>query len=175
MATTITDRLSSVAATTITDRVPGGDYFGQFYFKANYFKVRYLHGALTVSSTSTDRISGTPGRQHFHPGHPKCWCVADSAGAIAASYNITSVTDVDVGTITFTIATDFSSANWAASLNVRDTQHAENGALLSAQIISQAAGTIGAVNVDVADADASVNVALNDPIQWHLIGCGDQA
>ncbi len=58
----------------------------------------------------------TPGRQHFHPSAAKCWgYVTYSGGAptLQASYNITSITDSGVGDLTVTIATDFSSANYA--------------------------------------------------------------
>lgn len=67
------------------------------------------------TGTST-AVAVTPGVQHSHPSAAKFWAfVTYSAGAptVAASYNLTSVTDNAAGDITFNIATDFSSANWA--------------------------------------------------------------
>ena len=60
----------------------------------------------------------TPGRQVFHPGHPKAWgniAMVSGTPTLDASYNITSIADTDVGRITVTIATDFSSTNYAVT------------------------------------------------------------
>ena len=56
----------------------------------------------------------TPGRQHYHPSALKAWAVATvSAGvpSVAASYNVTSVTDTGTGDITFNLTTAFSALN----------------------------------------------------------------
>ena len=62
-----------------------------------------------------------PATQHHHPSAAKGWCVCDSNGAIAASYNVSSITDGGTGVVTFTWETDFSSGNYvivgAATLN----------------------------------------------------------
>ena len=62
-------------------------------------------GASTTVYTS-------PGRQQFHPSASKAWVRFDSAGTVAASYNITSITDSGAGDWTVNIGTDFSSANY---------------------------------------------------------------
>jgi hypothetical protein len=64
------------------------------------------------TATSTTTVV-SPGRQHFHPSAAKCWLKCDHAGAVQASYNITSITDTGAGVVTVTIATDFSSADYA--------------------------------------------------------------
>ena len=134
-------------------------------------------GGLTAAAQSdmetatSVALGSTPGRQHYHPGHPKVWCVADAAGNIDASYNMTSVTDNGTGSITFTIATDFSSANWAASINIRDSDHTGT-TMYSSEIVSQAAGTLAAKNMRHG---SSGDPAVSDPSQWYLIGLGDQA
>lgn len=56
-----------------------------------------------------------PGRQQFHPGHPKAWIVFNGTGtpAIIASYGMdgaTPITDNGVGNYTLKVATPFSSA-----------------------------------------------------------------
>jgi hypothetical protein len=63
-------------------------------------------------AASSTTVFTSPGRQHFHPGVAKAWVRFNAAGTIAASYNITSVTDNGVGTWTVNIGTDFSSANY---------------------------------------------------------------
>jgi hypothetical protein len=66
----------------------------------------------TATSTTT---SVTPGRQQFHPSAAKAWVRFNSAGTVAASYNITSITDSGIGDWSIVIATDFSSANYGAA------------------------------------------------------------
>lgn len=66
-----------------------------------------------ASSTST---VVTPGRQHFHPGHPKAWALVTISGGtptLVSSYNVSGITDNNVGDITITFTTALSSANYA--------------------------------------------------------------
>lgn len=67
------------------------------------------------SSTS---VYVSPGVQQFHPSASKAWAmIAWSAGtpSLSASYNVTSVTDTDVGRVTVNFTTAFSSANYAGA------------------------------------------------------------
>jgi len=48
-----------------------------------------------------------------HTAAAKAWANFNASGTVAASYNITSVTVNGTGDYTVTIATDFSSANYA--------------------------------------------------------------
>ena len=72
--------------------------------------------ALAVQSdqetgTSTTKLV-TTAVQQFHPCAAKAWAIADYAGALAASYNISSVTDGGTGIQTFNFTVAFSSANY---------------------------------------------------------------
>lgn len=75
----------------------------------------------------------------------KAWGKADAAGAVSASYNLTSVTDTGTGVITWNIATDFSSANYAVVAGFQATTF--NGSL---RISAQAAGSLGVTVTDFA-------------------------
>lgn len=69
----------------------------------------------------------TPGRQHLHPSAPKVWGYVTISGGtptLAASYNVTSITDVGTGIFDVVIATDFSSANYAV---IATGQHTAGG------------------------------------------------
>lgn len=67
-------------------------------------------------------VSVTPGVQHYHPSAAKAWGVfAGSSGTLSASYNITSVVRNALGDYTVTIATDFSSANYAIALGIESS------------------------------------------------------
>ena len=68
----------------------------------------------TATSTTT---AVSPGRQQFHPSAAKVWAYVTVSGGtptLAASYNVSSITDTSAGNVTITIDTDFSSANYAA-------------------------------------------------------------
>lgn len=118
------------------------------------------------TATDTGRAV-PPGRQQYHPGHPKCWgkvAVSGGTPSISASYNMTSITDSGTGFLTGTIATDFSSANWALTCSY------EWGSAtgVSIEITSQAAGTFA---IKARDSDSNSAV---DPDAWHFVGHGDQ-
>lgn len=126
----------------------------------------------TAAATQAEQETGTsttvyvsPGRQHFHPGHPKCWGMATVSGGtptLQTSYNITSITDNGSGDITFTIATDFSSANWACLATV------DKSTAVRVQLLAQTAGT---VRLSCNNSGGT----STDPDAWHMMGLGDQA
>src|SRR3990167_4959415 len=71
------------------------------------------------TGTATDLLV-SPGRQAFHPGHPKCWAMVTVSGGtptLQTSFNIASITDTATGRLTVTIATDFSSANCCCNVS----------------------------------------------------------
>lgn len=89
-----------------------------------------------LEAASSTMLIVTPGRLHFHPSAAKAWVKWNNAGTIAASYNVTSMTDNGTGNFTITIATDFSSANYVGVAMVFDT-----GVTQVAHEASQFAGT----------------------------------
>lgn len=126
--------------------------------------------AGTMVAVQADQEAGTslikavaPGVQHFHPSAAKVWCAANSAGAIADSFNMTSVTDNGTGDITFTYATDFASGS-VASL----TFGAVTVARLFSNIDPQNAGSVRSVCRDTSQTGV-------DPTLWSHVAFGDQA
>lgn len=122
-------------------------------------------------AAATNGVFVTPGRQQFHPSACKGWAEADSAGAVAASYNLTSVTDDGVGLITFTWGTDFSSTAYCAVASIK----IDFGA---------AAATTYAIGIDNTNFMAGAthctaarvsDGALIDPNHWMIVAFGDQA
>jgi hypothetical protein len=99
------------------------------------------------------------------PGVAKFYVKFNPSGTIqGTAYNTTSVADNGTGDWTVTIATDFSSANWACSCTI------ETGYTRSANIASsggQAAGTLQVRSTDN-------NGTLSDGVFMHVIGLGDQ-
>jgi hypothetical protein len=114
-------------------------------------------------------VAVTPSVQHLHPSAAKCWATITYSGGtptLAASYNITSITDTGAGQLTITIATDFSSADWAA---IAMAVSSFASAVLSTVIQSQAAGSvqIGTFQESVGFADQASRI--------NFVGFGDHA
>lgn len=113
------------------------------------------------AGSSTSKIV-TPGRVQFHPSAAKFWVRASTAGVIADSYNVTSVTDTGVGILDITINADFSSSSWlpvAAQL--------PSGASISVAS-SVAAGTVRLSCFTTFDGNTA------DPAIWGVVGFGDR-
>lgn len=122
-----------------------------------------------VAATQAQQEAGTnitdfttPGRQHFHPGHPKAWLKCGITGNINASYNITSVTDAGIGLASIAINTNFSSVNYAIAAGVEGSS-----LVLGVDATSQTAGAFGLNSRDLTG-------TLTDPVSYYFIACGDQ-
>lgn len=80
-------------------------------------------GGGTANFLRADVSWAVPPTDITLPSACKVWgYVTVSAGAptLAASYNVTSITDTGVGVLDVTIATDFSSVNWSNVATVND-------------------------------------------------------
>lgn len=67
-----------------------------------------------MEAASSALLAVTPGRQHFHPAHPKAfvkWSGATPAADV--SHNVSSITDGGAGLPTINFMTAFSTANYA--------------------------------------------------------------
>jgi len=131
-----------------------------------------------MEAAASVAVASTPGRQHFHPGHPKAWLRFNAAGTIAASHNIASVTDSGTGDWTVNIATDFSSGNYCG------VGFAGVGAATGSsgwdQLGIDAASAAGTFNVGYFSAAGSQDTpttARADPTidELHVTFLGDQA
>jgi hypothetical protein len=119
--------------------------FGQLVagaFANNTVPYAALANAATAAQSDMETGSSTalivtPGRQHFHPGHPKASAKFNSSGVVARSFNVASVTDNGTGSWSPQIATDFSDADYDIEPGVL------NATGLLCQVNSQAAGSFG--------------------------------
>ena len=107
--------------------------------------------AALEAETNEDTYA-PPDLLKHNPGMAKAWVKFDRAGTVNASQNITSITDTGAGDWTVTIATDFSSVNYAVIVTYRaDDGNLERWFCTGAQ----AAGTIQILtddhNGDIAD------------------------
>lgn len=117
------------------------------------------------TSTSTTTWVA-PGVQQYHPSAAKCWgyiTVSGGTPTLAASYNVTSIADTAVGRVTVTIATDFSTANYACMVTCVIT----GSVAYVGQTVSVAAGTI---EIQC----SQPGVGLTDPVAYSFVMYGDQ-
>ena len=119
--------------------------------------------------TATDTTLGvTPRAANWHPGMAKCWgCVTTSGGTptLQTSWNITSITDSGLGLLTVTIATDFSSANYAICATVR-YQTSPYDLVVNNTTISAGSFQLSAYS--------PFNVLQVDPLNYFFACFGDQ-
>ena len=109
----------------------------------------------TATSTAT---FVAPGTQHYHPSAAKAWVRFNAAGTVAASYNITSITDTGAGDWTVNIGTDFSSANYCGVVN-------GGAATGPVPLVYNVAGTraAGAFQINAYAENSGVRDTLTDP------------
>jgi hypothetical protein len=122
------------------------------------------------TGTSTAR-NVAPGRQHFHPGHPKCW-VRIPPDLNYSGYNITSVT-LAAGLATITIGTDFSSADWVCQAHCKRSATSLTVTNLKYAAVRSATQAAGSVVVEVWDGTATTAVQEH-PETYYMSGFGDQ-
>ncbi len=104
--------------------------------------------------------------------HARFWVKAGVTGNILDSFNVTSLTDVGAGVLTVTIATDFSSANWAYGVSVENADATIDAvADLLVCMVANASPAAGSVQVLAA---SPAGTAAADPVSWSVIGFGSQ-
>jgi hypothetical protein len=73
-----------------------------------------------MEAASSNTVAATPGRTQNHPGVCKIWVSNNATGTTAeASYNLASTARPGNGRYTITVATDFSSAEYAIVLGLQ--------------------------------------------------------
>jgi hypothetical protein len=121
------------------------------------------------TGTAVDKLV-TPGRQQFHQSAAKMWGYVTVSGGTptlqSPSYNITSITDTAAGRLTVTIATDFSSANWALCPGPGITGESVG------VTINWDSGAFAAGSFEIRSRRSS-DGALTDPGAWSFAGFGD--
>lgn len=102
--------------------------------------------------TGTSLITAvSPGRFQFHPGATKGWILADNAGGIGNSYNVTSVADNGPGDLTVSWATDFSTADSSISATPLSS-----AAIANIRVAASAAGSVQTLNTNSANSAADI-------------------
>jgi len=127
--------------------------------------MRTVSDAEQEAGTENTRIV-TPGRQHLHPCAAKAWAYITTSGGTPSldhDYNIASLNDDGVGTITISIETDFSAANYAPVFGFADGN--------SVAIMKYASIAVGSIQLRFSNAGDTVNY---DPTSFGVALFGDQ-
>lgn len=124
------------------------------------------------AGTATNKYV-TPQGVNWHPGACKFWVKCGVTANVLNSWNVTSLTDNGTGDVTVTIATDFSSVDYAAFVTAEmtaTTYGVANAREAHVRSGGQAAGTL---RCDCIDNTATTNL-IKDPTAWSIGGFGDQ-
>lgn len=135
--------------------------FGTLNDTGGSFAEAAIQSEMEAASSTT--LAVTPGRQHFHPGHPKVWAhitVSGGVPSLSTSYNVTSIADTAVGQVTVTIATDFSGTSWAPLEATNQFHPAVQNSIAAGSVVLQALDS---------------SHTLVDPSFYSFAGLGDQA
>ena len=125
-----------------------------------------------METASSNVLVPTPGRMHYHPGVAKCWgYVTYSAGTptLAVNYNITSIADDGTGLLGVTIATDFSTANYALTAT---GSVASPGSVGGSPVEDSDARAAGAFQLQYTD---HAGGTTTDPVSIGFMAFGDLA
>lgn len=131
--------------------------------------------ATMETGTSTTQTPSV-GTLKYHQGVAKVFAVTTVSGGTptldAGSYNMTSVTDTATGRCLHTIATDFSSANWALTCGNEST---DTGAVVTGSTARDVHGELGKAAGTIALRCSDVAGNMRDPTSWSFAGFGDHA
>jgi len=124
-----------------------------------------------MEAASSNTVSATPANTKYHPGVAKLWLKVGAlfnANTIMASYNVTSTTE-GTGTLTVTIATDFSSGEYVVVATPQYSQpnNAYDKITLGVSRGNMAAGSFALCSVNYTN-------VLTDPDYYLCAAFGDQ-
>jgi len=97
------------------------------------------------------------------------YVLANTSGGVGTTYNVTSVTDVGVGVLTVTIATDFSAADYVIANNIINSVGGSAASTLALNVRNPLA--VGSFTADIVNLST---FAGTDPILWNFTAFGDQ-
>lgn len=118
---------------------------------------------------ATDLIAPvTPGRQKFHPSAAKGWGVWSNSGVIQASYNIGSITDVNVGVHIVNWTVPFSTPAYSVAANALFNP---NGSAAGSRVMHVASLLTGSTSLTCVNASTWL---ATDPTFWMASAFGDQ-
>ena len=125
-----------------------------------------------VTATSTT-LAVTPGRQRYHPSHPKVFVSCGVAADIQQSYGVSSLTDTGTGIVTVNFSTSFAATNFCAIVSVEAT--GTTWAIANAREchVRSATRATGSVACDCIDNTTTTNL-VKDPTTWHIMAFGGQ-
>jgi hypothetical protein len=93
-------------------------------FGSNWYELARAPSGLTAATqadmeaASATNVAVTPGRAQHHPSAAKGWVEFDTAGSVAANYNVDSIDDNGTSDFDVNWSTDFSSVNYCVAVTL---------------------------------------------------------
>lgn len=122
-----------------------------------------------MEAASSTAVYASPGRTQYHPGVCKGWVRFNSSATIAASHNVSSITDSGLGSFTVVWDTDFSSGNYCVLGTSEDASGVE------AVVVMRSDSTPAAGSVAIYVVDLLGTQVLYDASLISVAAFGDQA
>jgi hypothetical protein len=125
----------------------------------------------TPASTS---LAVSPGRQHFHPGHPKAGGNLNGTGtpAFAADYGMGAVTDGGAGNYTLAFDTAFADTNYWCTAWSRSVDNEAGSDTLFVTSYADSTKTASSFEIFISDDDGTIAA---DPTEIGITFWGDYA
>lgn len=123
-----------------------------------------------LEAASLTTVYASPGRQHFHPGHPKAWALITPNTTVTASYPSAGVSVVrnSAGSYTITHGLTFSSANYAV---IVCAEHASQAVV--AVVNTRSATQFGLLFFNMGADGAPTGSTPADPVKFTYCIFGD--
>jgi len=174
MADTKISALDAAASATVSDETVVNESGTTKKVSLSQIQTLFRATQAQQETGTSDLVFITPAVQHFSDSAAKFWVKAiGNSTTILASYNMTSWADTATGKATGTIATVFSSGNWAGLVDIIDSTSAWDATYSTGYgFATQAAGTFEVDCARIADGNNAV-AALVDPESWFVTGFGD--
>lgn len=138
-----------------------------------YPQVGAIATQAEMEAASSNVVTVSPGRLHYHPGVAKCWGKAVGAGtSLTVNYNITSITDTGTGRLGVNIGNDFSSANYAINADIERGVTTLAVADVEQCAIRNASPAAGSFELESYDHTATT-LAADDPANYFWSCYGD--
>ena len=94
---------------------------------------------VEVEAASANDVFMSPGRQHFHPGHPKATGRGGSGGGVeGTAYNVSGIVRNSAGKFTVTLSVTMSGVYWVVATVIATT-----GGVRFATVVDASATTFG--------------------------------
>lgn len=139
-------------------------------------RISYPVATQAVQETGTSVVDVvTPGRQHYHPAHPKAWavCTGGTTPTVLANYGVTTVSRPALGRLLVTLDTAMSTTNYCVIATVMRASASLAEANVVHCTLRVSTQTTTQFELECIDNTNGTCLAV-DPQRWNFTIFGDQ-